>query len=63
MKIGEVGDSDYLVDEVVDFYRFMRANAKLKVAGKAPAGAKRVLLGITRASLSTEAPASPRLTG
>jgi DNA-directed RNA polymerase subunit beta' len=39
---------------VVDFYRFMRENAKLEAAGKAPAGAKRILLGITKASLSTD---------
>jgi DNA-directed RNA polymerase subunit beta' len=36
------------------FYRFMRENAKLEAAGKAPAGAKRILLGITKASLSTD---------
>ena len=38
----------------VDFYRFMRENAKLEKDGKAPAGAKRILLGITKASLSTD---------
>jgi DNA-directed RNA polymerase subunit beta' len=54
VKIEEVGDSDFLVDEVVDFYRFMRENAKLEKDGKAPAGAKRILLGITKASLSTD---------
>ena len=54
VKIEEVGDSDFLVDEVVDFYRFMRENGKLEAAGKAPAGAKRILLGITKASLSTD---------
>ena len=36
------------------FYRFMRENAKLEAAGKPPAGAKRILLGITKASLSTD---------
>ena len=50
-----MGDSDFLVDEVVDFYRFMRENAKLEAAGKAPVGAKRILLGITKASLSDRA--------
>jgi DNA-directed RNA polymerase subunit beta' len=54
VKIEEVGDSDFLVDEVVDFYRFMRENAKLERESKAPAGAKRILLGITKASLSTD---------
>ena len=48
VKIEEVGDSDFLVDEVVDFYRFMRENAKLEAAGKAPEGAKRILLGTER---------------
>ena len=32
----------------------MRENGKLEAAGKAPAGAKRILLGITKASLSTD---------
>jgi len=36
------------------FYRFMRENAKLEKDGKVPAGAKRILLGITKASLSTD---------
>ena len=54
VKIEEVGDSDFLVDEVVDFYRFMRENARLEREGKAPAAAKRILLGITKASLSTD---------
>ena len=54
VKIEEVGDSAFLVDEVVDFYRFMRENVKLEKEGKAPAGAKRILLGITKASLSTD---------
>ncbi len=36
------------------FYRFMRENGKLEAASKAPAGAKRILLGITKASLSTD---------
>ena len=36
------------------FYRFMRENGKLEAAGKLPAGAKRILLGITKASLSTD---------
>ena len=40
VKIEEVGDSDFLVDEVVDFYRFMRENAKLEGASKTPAAAK-----------------------
>jgi len=38
----------------VDFYRFMRENAKIERDGKVPAGAKRILLGITKASLSTD---------
>jgi DNA-directed RNA polymerase subunit beta' len=32
----------------------MRENGKLEAASKAPAGAKRILLGITKASLSTD---------
>jgi hypothetical protein len=36
------------------FYRFMRENGKIEKDGKAPAGAKRILLGINKASLSTD---------
>jgi DNA-directed RNA polymerase subunit beta' len=36
VKIKEVGDSDFLVEKVVDFYRFMRENAKLERESKAP---------------------------
>ena len=53
-KITHVGDSDFLLDEHVDRHMFERINAKLIEAGREPAVAEDLLLGITKASLSTE---------
>jgi len=47
------GDSKYLLGELVDKIDFDLENEKLKKAGKTPAGAERILLGITKASLQT----------
>ncbi|MBQ8037010.1 MAG: DNA-directed RNA polymerase subunit beta', partial [Proteobacteria bacterium] len=53
-KITAVGDSPFLLDEHVDRHMFDRVNQKLVEAGKVPAEAEDLLLGITKASLSTE---------
>ena len=53
-KITSVGDSPFLLDEHVDRHLFDRTNEKLIAAGKVPAEAEDLLLGITKASLSTE---------
>ena len=53
-KITSVGDSPFLLDEQVDRHMFDRINEKLIEAGKVPAEAEDLLLGITKASLSTE---------
>ena len=54
VKIEEVGDSEFLIDEVVDRFRFMSENERLVAAGKKPASGHPLLLGITKASLSTD---------
>jgi DNA-directed RNA polymerase subunit beta' len=54
VKVEEVGDSEFLIDEVVDRFRFMSENNRLSGDGKKPASGHPLLLGITKASLSTD---------
>jgi DNA-directed RNA polymerase subunit beta' len=54
IRITEAGDSDFLVGEHVEKHRFEEANQKLLAAEKRPALGEPMLLGITKASLSTE---------
>jgi DNA-directed RNA polymerase subunit beta' len=54
VKVEDVGDSEFLIDEVVDRFRFMASNITLTDAGKKPASGRPLLLGITKASLSTD---------
>jgi DNA-directed RNA polymerase subunit beta' len=52
VRIKEVGDSGFLVDEHVDKREFERENEKVISRGGKPAVAEPLLLGITKASLS-----------
>jgi len=54
VKIEEVGDTEFLVDEQVDRWRFQEENERVLAAGGRPAIGRPLLLGITKASLSTE---------
>jgi DNA-directed RNA polymerase subunit beta' len=54
VKIEEVGDTDFLIDEQVDRWRFQEENDRVLSAGGQPAIGRPMLLGITKASLSTE---------
>jgi DNA-directed RNA polymerase beta' subunit len=54
VKIREVGDTDFLVDEVVDKHQFDSVNRQVMAMGGLPSKAEALLLGITKASLSTE---------
>jgi len=54
VKIREVGDTDFLIDEVVDKDDFERVNRQIRSMGGLPSQAEPLLLGITKASLSTE---------
>ena len=54
VKIESSGDTSFLPGEVVDVNKYEEENNRVLANGEVPASAKRVLLGITRASLSTE---------
>ncbi|MBN1946152.1 MAG: DNA-directed RNA polymerase subunit beta' [Bradymonadales bacterium] len=54
VRIIDVGDSDFLIDEQVSRQEFDEANHKVIEAEGRPAVAEDLLLGITKASLSTE---------
>jgi DNA-directed RNA polymerase subunit beta' len=54
VRIEEVGDTDFVVGELVDKFLFQEENERVLSQGKRPATAKPVLLGITKASLSTD---------
>jgi DNA-directed RNA polymerase subunit beta' len=54
VKIEEVGDTEFLIDEQVDRWRFQEENERVISAGGQPAIGQPMLQGITKASLSTE---------
>jgi DNA-directed RNA polymerase subunit beta' len=54
VKIESSGDTTLLPGEVVDVYTYEEVNKQAMMEGKIPATAKRILLGITKAALSTE---------
>jgi DNA-directed RNA polymerase subunit beta' len=54
VRVKEVGDTDFLVGEQVEKQLFDRTNEQMRNEGKQPAEAEALLLGITKASLSTE---------
>jgi len=54
VKIEDPGDSDLLPGNMLDLQTYEEINDKILMNGGKPATAKRVLLGITKASLSTE---------
>jgi DNA-directed RNA polymerase subunit beta' len=54
VRIKDVGDTDFLVGDQVEKWRFEEANQKVEETGGEPATAEPLLLGITKASLSTE---------
>jgi DNA-directed RNA polymerase subunit beta' len=54
VKIEEVGDTEFLIDEQVDRWKFQEENERVIAAGGTPAIGRPLLLGITKASLSTD---------
>jgi len=54
VRVEDAGDTDLLTGSLVDIFRFEEANKKAIMEGGTPAIAKRILLGITKASLATE---------
>jgi DNA-directed RNA polymerase subunit beta' len=54
VKVEEVGDTEFLIEEQVDKFRFQEENERVLGAGLLPAKGRPLLLGITKASLSTD---------
>jgi DNA-directed RNA polymerase subunit beta' len=54
VRIDSAGDTDLVPEELIDRSRYEDINAKVLAEGGEPATAHTVLLGITRASLSTD---------
>ena len=54
VKVEDIGDTEFLPEEVVDKFKFREENNRVIEAGGRPAHGKTVLLGITKASLSTD---------
>ncbi len=54
VKVEEVGDTEFLIEEQVDKFRFQQENERVLAVGGMPAKGRPLLLGITKASLSTD---------
>jgi DNA-directed RNA polymerase subunit beta' len=54
VKISEPGDTAFIADEQVERHRFQEENQRVVAAGGRPATGEPILLGITKASLSTQ---------
>ncbi|MDP2600919.1 MAG: DNA-directed RNA polymerase subunit beta', partial [Deltaproteobacteria bacterium] len=54
VKILDAGDSEWLAEEQVEKFEFTDVNEKIRAKGGTPATAEPLLLGITKASLSTD---------
>jgi DNA-directed RNA polymerase subunit beta' len=54
VRIDEQGDTDFLVGMQVDKFKFLEENERVKKKGGKPSSATQMLLGITKAALSTE---------
>jgi DNA-directed RNA polymerase subunit beta' len=52
--VEDIGDTEFLPEEIVDKFKFRSENQKVSEAGGRPAQGKAMLLGITKASLSTD---------
>jgi DNA-directed RNA polymerase subunit beta' len=54
VRVEDIGDTEFLPEEVVDRFKFRGENDRVIEADGRPAQGKAVLLGITKASLSTD---------
>jgi DNA-directed RNA polymerase subunit beta' len=54
VKVEAVGDTEFLLDEQVDKFKFREENARAKAKDGKPAVGRPLLLGITKASLATD---------
>ena len=54
VKIKEVGDTNFMIGEIVDKVKFEEENERVMAQGGKPAVAEPIILGITKAALLTE---------
>jgi DNA-directed RNA polymerase subunit beta' len=54
IRIDDPGDTDLMTGSLVDMFDFESENNRVSALGATPASGKRVLLGITKASLATD---------
>ena len=54
VRIDDPGDTEFLIGMQVDKWKFAQENERIKTKGEKPAQGAPILLGITKASLSTE---------
>ncbi len=54
IKITDIGETEFLPEEVVDRFKFRQENERALAEGAVPAQGVAILLGITKASLSTD---------
>jgi DNA-directed RNA polymerase subunit beta' len=54
VRVKDVGDTEFLLEDMVDRFRFQDENERVNAEDGQPALAEPLLLGITKASLSTE---------
>ena len=54
VKVEEVGDTNFLLEQQIDRFRFNAENERVLIEGGRPAIGRPLLLGITKASLSTD---------
>ena len=54
VKVEDNGDTNLFAGSLVDMYEFQDINEQMEQEGKRPATGRRVLLGITKASLATD---------
>ncbi len=54
VRVEDIGDTEFLPEEVVDKFKFREENTRVIDADGRPATGKPLLLGITKASLSTD---------
>jgi DNA-directed RNA polymerase subunit beta' len=54
VKITDAGDSVFMLDSQVEWWKFKEENERLLAQGLQPAAAEPLLLGVTKASLSTD---------
>ena len=54
IKVEDVGDSEFLLEQVIDKFKFQHVNDDLREKDQIPAIGRPLLMGITKASLATD---------